>query len=162
MSGAGSTIPITPVPSTSRDRSGPGREPESRAEGLLGVARVLLRSGGLAGLTMARIAEKAGCSRPAVYQYFRNKEEVVIALAIESAGLRNRLGRKEILANSALSALHSRKSCGAAFLCGTHLSLLAGAPSPAAFALATRTADHVLEIVVPVIVGDFLIGLYAA
>jgi AcrR family transcriptional regulator len=55
------------------------------------VARGLLRRGGLAGLTMARIAEQARCSRPAVYQYFRNKEEVVVALAIESAGLRNRL-----------------------------------------------------------------------
>ena len=42
-------------------------------------------------LTMASIAEKAGCSRPAVYQYFTNKEEVVAALAIESAALRNRL-----------------------------------------------------------------------
>jgi AcrR family transcriptional regulator len=40
---------------------------------------------------MASIAEKAGCSRPAVYQYFTNKEEVVAALAIESAALRNRL-----------------------------------------------------------------------
>ena len=40
---------------------------------------------------MASIAEKAGCSRPAVYQYFTNKEEVVAALAIESATLRNRL-----------------------------------------------------------------------
>ena len=40
---------------------------------------------------MAKIAEQAGCSRPAVYQYFTNKEEVVTALAIESATLRNRL-----------------------------------------------------------------------
>jgi AcrR family transcriptional regulator len=40
---------------------------------------------------MARIAEEVGCSRPAVYQYFRNKEEVVVALAVDSATLRNRL-----------------------------------------------------------------------
>jgi AcrR family transcriptional regulator len=43
---------------------------------------------------MASIAEKAGCSRPAVYQYFTNKEEVVTALAVESATLRNRLYRQ--------------------------------------------------------------------
>jgi AcrR family transcriptional regulator len=55
------------------------------------VARGLLRRGGLAGLTMSRVAEGARCSRPAVYQYFRNKEEVVVALAIESASLRNEL-----------------------------------------------------------------------
>jgi AcrR family transcriptional regulator len=55
------------------------------------VARGLLRRGGLAGLTMARIAEGAGCSRPAVYQYFPNRDEVVVALAIGSATLRNRL-----------------------------------------------------------------------
>ena len=78
------------------------------------------------------------------------------------AGLRNQRGRREIAPNSALSAPHPRLSCGVAFLCGTRLSLLASAPPPAAFALAARTADHVLKIIVPVIVGDFLIGLYAA
>ena len=58
---------------------------------MLAAARVLLREHGLADLTMASIADKAGCSRPAVYQYFTNKEEVVAALAVESATLRNRL-----------------------------------------------------------------------
>jgi AcrR family transcriptional regulator len=85
--------PVTPV--SIRDDSSAGRpvqrEPLGRADELLAVARLVVRSGGLTGLTMARIAARAGCSRPTVYQYFRNKEEVVVALAIESAGLRNRL-----------------------------------------------------------------------
>src|SRR4249920_1431752 len=78
------------------------------------------------------------------------------------AGLRNRRGRREIAPNSALSAPHPHEPCGASFLCGTRLSLLAGAPPPAAFALAVRTPDHVLEIVIPVVVGDFLVRFYAA
>jgi AcrR family transcriptional regulator len=78
------------APSRPQDRRAPARDPDRRSDALLPVARGLLRRGGLAGLTMARIAEEAGCSRPAVYQYFRNKEEVVAALAIESARLRNR------------------------------------------------------------------------
>src|SRR5262245_7287143 len=78
------------------------------------------------------------------------------------AGLHNRRSRKEISPNSAPFAPHPREPCGAAFLCGTHLSLLAGATPPAAFASATRTPDHVFEIVVSVVVRDFLVGLYAA
>ena len=77
------------------------------------------------------------------------------------AGLRNRRGR-EIAPNSALSAPRPREPCGAAFRGGTGLSLLAGAPSAAAFALTARPPNYVLEIIVPVIVGDFLVGLYSA
>jgi AcrR family transcriptional regulator len=72
-------------------RAGSTRELERPAARVLAAARTLLRDLGLAHLNMAAIAEKAGCSRPAVYQYFTNKEEVVAALAIESAALRNRL-----------------------------------------------------------------------
>jgi AcrR family transcriptional regulator len=74
-----------------RSQSGPERPAEPRpADRLLVAARDLLREHGLGDLTMASIAERAGCSRPAVYQYFDSREEVVAALAIESAALRNR------------------------------------------------------------------------
>jgi AcrR family transcriptional regulator len=72
-------------------RAAPVREPERPSARVLAAARTLLRDQGLAELNMAAIAQRAKCSRPAVYQYFTNKEEVVAALAIESAALRNRL-----------------------------------------------------------------------
>jgi AcrR family transcriptional regulator len=79
------------TPSAGPVRRDPRRAPERRSDELLAVSRTLLRRGGLAGLSMAAIAEEAGCSRPAVYQYFQSKEEVVMALAIDSAGVRNLL-----------------------------------------------------------------------
>jgi AcrR family transcriptional regulator len=77
--------------SAAASRAASAREPERPSARVLAAARMLLRDRGLAELNMASIAEKAGCSRPAVYQYFTSKEEVVAALAIESAALRNRL-----------------------------------------------------------------------
>ena len=56
-----SGLPTEP-PHEKRPENG---EPERRADALLAVARRLLRDEGLAALNMARIAEAAGCSRPA-------------------------------------------------------------------------------------------------
>lgn len=55
---------------------------------VLRVARDPLATFGLAGLSMSSIAEKAGYTRTALYRYFPSKEELVIALAIESVELR--------------------------------------------------------------------------
>jgi AcrR family transcriptional regulator len=85
-------VPSSASPTASGAAS--AREPEHPSARVLAAARTLLRDYGLADLNMATIAERAGCSRPAVYQYFTNKEEVVAALAIESAALRNRLYRR--------------------------------------------------------------------
>src|SRR5689334_11246434 len=59
----------------------------------------------------------------------------------------------------AMSAARPRERRSAAFLRGARLSLFAGAPPSAALAPAARAPDHVLQIVIAVVVGDFLGGL---
>jgi AcrR family transcriptional regulator len=55
-------------------------------EGLiLQAARELLAEGGYLGLTMDRIAERIGTSKPTVYHHFSSKEEVIMGVAIEDA-----------------------------------------------------------------------------
>ena len=60
------------------------REIAEREKLVLRVAADLLRERGYLGLTMDRIAEATEYSKGTIYQHFRNKEEVVAALAIES------------------------------------------------------------------------------
>ena len=55
------------------------------------MAREVLQRDGVAGFSMERIAEEAGYSRTAVYHYFPAKEEVIMALAIETTELRLQL-----------------------------------------------------------------------
>ncbi|MDY7227647.1 TetR/AcrR family transcriptional regulator [Hyalangium rubrum] len=76
-------------------REGRGREPsaerqarkERRQQGrraeLLVAARAVLVKEGVAGLTMEAVAAAADVSKPAVFYYFRSKEELVGALAVE-------------------------------------------------------------------------------
>lgn len=65
----------------------PKKQEMRQREGLvLQIARTLLLDGGYHGLTMARIAETAGCSKATIYQHFGCKEEIIIALAYESVG----------------------------------------------------------------------------
>src|SRR5215813_12017235 len=47
---------------------------------ILEAAARILRSDGRKGLTTNRIAERAGISVSTLYQYFNNKEEIVVAL----------------------------------------------------------------------------------
>ncbi len=47
-----------------------------REKQILSVARKLLDELGYLGLTMDRIAEQVGWSKPTVYQHFSSKEEV--------------------------------------------------------------------------------------
>ncbi len=55
------------------------------------MARDVLQQEGVAGFSMERIAEEAGYSRTAVYHYFPSKEDVIMALAIETTELRLQL-----------------------------------------------------------------------
>ena len=57
---------------------------KGRAEKILEVARELFLTSGWDGFSMEFIAELAGCSRPLVYKHFSCKEEILLALAIES------------------------------------------------------------------------------
>lgn len=50
---------------------------------LLDAARDLLADGGMAALTFAALAERAGLARSSVYEYFKSRADVVEALAVE-------------------------------------------------------------------------------
>lgn len=64
------------------------RERESR---ILDVAKDHLLHGGYLGLSMDRIATEIEYSKGTIYQHFRNKEEILIALANEAQQKRTRL-----------------------------------------------------------------------
>lgn len=51
---------------------------------LLRTARHLIQDLGLEALTISKLAEAAGCARKTVYNHFRDTEDVVLALCIQS------------------------------------------------------------------------------
>lgn len=67
------------------------REIAERERLVLEVARSIMVERGYLGLTMDRIAAATEYSKGTIYQHFSNKEEVLAALAIESAEIRNEL-----------------------------------------------------------------------
>lgn len=64
------------------------REIRSREARILQIARQHLLGGGYLGLNMERIAEEMEYSKGTIYQHFKNKEEILIALANEALALR--------------------------------------------------------------------------
>ncbi|MEM6331197.1 MAG: TetR/AcrR family transcriptional regulator [Planctomycetota bacterium] len=64
------------------------REIQDREAQILEVARGHLLDGGYLGLSMDRIAAQMEYSKGTIYQHFRNKEEILIALANEALHLR--------------------------------------------------------------------------
>jgi len=69
------------------------RNQRSRLAAILRLALPLVCEEGFGGFSMERLAEATGYSRTALYRYFPCKEEVVIALAIESFRRRIQLYR---------------------------------------------------------------------
>jgi AcrR family transcriptional regulator len=67
------------------------REIIRRESRVLELARGILLKRGYHGLTMARIAKAAGCSKATVYQHFPCKEEIIVALATESVEIQRSL-----------------------------------------------------------------------
>lgn len=59
------------------------RRQQERRGVLLTAARAVLARQGVAGLTMEAVATEADVSKPAVFYYFRSKEELVGELAVE-------------------------------------------------------------------------------
>ena len=55
---------------------------ERRAQ-LLGIARAIIRDGGIGALTMSALSERSGASKPVVYEHFENSESVAIELLDE-------------------------------------------------------------------------------
>ncbi len=77
----------TDVPSKNRGMASvtkKQREILNRQQQILQVARDLFRSVGYLGLNMDRIASKMGVAKGTIYQHYKNKEEVILALAVET------------------------------------------------------------------------------
>jgi AcrR family transcriptional regulator len=60
------------------------RERLQREQRILALALQMLREGGYLGLNMDRIAAEMEYSKGTIYQHFRNKEEILLALANEA------------------------------------------------------------------------------
>ena len=67
------------------------REIQEREKKLIQIGRELLLEQGLHGLKLDRVAEIAEYSRGTIYQHFRSKEDLLAAMAIESAQRRYEL-----------------------------------------------------------------------
>lgn len=69
------------------------REIREREARILAVARSHLTRSGYLGLNMDRIADEIEYSKGTIYQHFRNKEEILLALANEALDTRLRMFR---------------------------------------------------------------------
>jgi AcrR family transcriptional regulator len=67
------------------------REMEQRAAEILRVARPILIAEGFQSLSMDRVASQMEYAKGTIYNHFPNKEEIVLALAVESMELRRTL-----------------------------------------------------------------------
>jgi AcrR family transcriptional regulator len=71
--------------------------PATRTQQILGIAREAFLELGWDGFGIELIAERMGCSRPLVYKHFPCKEEILLALAIQSKARRVRLCERAVL-----------------------------------------------------------------
>lgn len=67
------------------------REVQEREQQILRLARPILLREGLAALSMDRLAAEMEYAKGTLYNHFPNKEEIVLALAVESMELRRRM-----------------------------------------------------------------------
>ncbi|QDV72790.1 TetR/AcrR family transcriptional regulator [Botrimarina mediterranea] len=89
------TIPF-PTPTQLDDAPRPGesrkqREIRLREAQILAVARDQILEGGYLGLNMDRIAAQIEYSKGTIYQHFRNKEEILLALVNDALDTRQRM-----------------------------------------------------------------------
>ena len=82
---------IAPIIDTMVELSRKQREMEKRSSEILRVARPILIAEGLQGLSMDRVASQMEYAKGTIYNHFPNKEEIVLALAVESMELRRNL-----------------------------------------------------------------------
>jgi len=86
------------------------RERQAREEKILLLARGMLRELGYLGLSMDRIAAQMEYSKGTIYQHFRNKEEIILALANEALEKRLEMFQR---AATWSGAQHSREQMAA-------------------------------------------------
>jgi AcrR family transcriptional regulator len=68
--------------------SGPGPTANpARRKQIVDAAREIAAAEGWSAVTVRAIGTRIGCSAPAIYQYFRNKDEVLVALAAFGQGM---------------------------------------------------------------------------
>ena len=72
------------------------REIEHRANEILRVARPILVAEGFQGLSMDRVAAQMEYAKGTIYNHFPNKEEIVLALAVQSMELRLKLFEQSV------------------------------------------------------------------
>lgn len=86
-----SKLPPQTADETAQDTGAPGgtglraRQKAKRREQILAEAKALFAETGVDAVTMAEIAEAAGISTPTVFNYFGNKDGILIALITEGA-----------------------------------------------------------------------------
>lgn len=56
---------------------------EGRRAQLMETARAIIENEGVSALTMAGLSERAGVSKPVVYDHFDNSEDVIVALLVD-------------------------------------------------------------------------------
>lgn len=61
---------------------------QKRETFMLDQARKIADAEGLHALTLPRLAEETGYSKPTVYKYFTTKEDLIVAIAAQSAAIR--------------------------------------------------------------------------
>ena len=73
------------------------RRQKPREQEILDAAREVLLDDGYGGFSIEAVAEAMACSRAAIYKRFSCKEEIVLALAIETERLQQRLRDRALL-----------------------------------------------------------------
>ncbi len=73
------------------------REMKEREDRILEIARSMLLDGGYHGLNMDRIAAELEYAKGTIYNHFRNKEEIIIALANQSMDKRTSMFERAAL-----------------------------------------------------------------
>ena len=71
-------------------------EIQRRSRRILSVGFELMREGGLRGVRLERIAEIVGCTRGTLYNHFKNREEILVAMAARAVQSRIRLFEQAI------------------------------------------------------------------
>ena len=61
---------------------------QKRETFMLDQARKITAAEGLHALTLPRLAEETGYSKPTVYKYFPSKEDLIVAIAAQSSAIR--------------------------------------------------------------------------
>ncbi len=62
-----------------------------RQKAILEIARSLFRERGYLGLNMDRVAQEMGVAKGTIYQHYANKEEVILAMAVDTLSRRSKM-----------------------------------------------------------------------